>query len=148
MPLMIKVLYMLILRAFTAILVIQPSEKRCSSIVWQLQTHKHQINAVIWQDKGSVSASASVSLNSSQCHNKLATGIPDNQITFSGHKYPLCICICSSMVSACEINNNHDQESCTAFLHQICFAYPVSCKKRDIHTCIPLLSTICTNFQL
>lgn len=44
---------MLILRAFTAILVIQPSEKRCSSIVRQIQTHKHQINAVIWQDKGS-----------------------------------------------------------------------------------------------
>lgn len=88
MPLMIKVLYMLILRGFTAILVTQPTRKRCSSIVRQIQTHKHQINAVIWQDKGSVSASASVSHFRSQCHNKLATGTTDNSIMFSGHKYP------------------------------------------------------------
>lgn len=44
---------MLILRASTTIPVIQPTEKRCSSIVRQLQTHKHQINAVIWQGKRS-----------------------------------------------------------------------------------------------
>lgn len=44
---------MLILRASTAIPVIQPTGKECSSIVRQIQTHKHQINAVIWQDKGS-----------------------------------------------------------------------------------------------
>ena len=50
---MIKVLYMLILLAFTAMLVIQKKKKKCSSIVRQLQTHKHQINAVICQDKGS-----------------------------------------------------------------------------------------------
>lgn len=44
---------MLILRGFTAIPVTQPTEKECSNIVRQIQTHKHQINAVIWQDKGS-----------------------------------------------------------------------------------------------
>lgn len=42
-----------ILRGFTAIPVIQPTEKECSSIVRQIQTHKHQINAVIWQGKRS-----------------------------------------------------------------------------------------------
>ena len=46
--------------------------------------------------------------------------------------------ICSSIVSACEINNNHDQESCTASLHQICFAYPhVVQKKRYTHLHTP-----------
>lgn len=44
---------MLILRGFTAILVTNQQRKECSSIVRQIQTHKHQINAVIWQDKGS-----------------------------------------------------------------------------------------------
>lgn len=44
---------MLILRASTAILVTQPTRKRCSSIVRQIQTHKHHIKPVVLQDKGS-----------------------------------------------------------------------------------------------
>ena len=44
---------MLILRGFTAILVIQPTRKRCSSIVRQIQTHKHHIKPVVLQNKSS-----------------------------------------------------------------------------------------------